>query len=621
MRSHCDWFIHRAASIWKASPAKSFLILSPHGLPETQLASLLKSATEAEFVMPSQHANARPVVLNLSPDTTRSSRHFVKRVGTMMAKACSIDYTHSSDDDPSDALLDIVETALDQGVHLILVIERFHAFVDIVDDDLLSTLSTLRTLEHNRRVTTIAITPISYAQMRRQMSPTSAFVNSSYGDNHDRAVPEPVTREEFTAFAVARGILGPEAQRLFQIAGGPDLFAEKMIEAKRDGASDLVGATLALLGDHVQTFIEKSFPEVLAEDGKLLERLGLGTLSPLDHDLFQSNPLKAFIIKERTGGQGIIASTPLLSRWALKRGQSDWRAFEQALAAFRVEGAVAAWAYVAELKPSQPRLKCFTDTLQLLAVLDGGIDSAMLSVDWDLAGRLAKAVCVNNGTPSHIKAWADGVVADVAIVTSSFKKGEMTRLDKLTVRAHDPNVEKLLLGAITAFVEKTKRLSSPTTVVKALATIPEAILQSIAAARCSIDFTSVRELGSTTPFQNFFAGPGEFIVPYPGKKLDLTALLVIVPSLLAESETETILSDKAYIIKLQSKLVTQVRNVVAHTSATFEKKDALYLTEVTEQLLQAWQQTMNAATTQWSSWDNGPTHANLNNLLYGDYET
>lgn len=93
MRTHCDWFAQRADPIWKASPGKSFLILSPHGLPETQLASLLKKVIETSFVMPNQHSNARPVVLSLSPDTTRSSRHFVKRVGAHMAKACSITYS------------------------------------------------------------------------------------------------------------------------------------------------------------------------------------------------------------------------------------------------------------------------------------------------------------------------------------------------------------------------------------------------------------------------------------------------------------------------------------------------------------------------------------------------
>lgn len=620
MRSHCDWFTRRAASIWKASPAKSFLILSPHGLPETSLASLLKAATEAEFVMPSQHANARPLVLKLSPDTTKSSRHFVRRVGAMMAKAGSVAYEQSSMDDPSDALLDIVETALDQGFHLVLIIERFHAFVDILDDDLLSTLSMLRTLEHDGRVTTIAISPISYAQMRRQMPPTSAFVNSSYGDNHDRAVPEPFTREEFVTFAVARGMDGPDAQRLFQLAGGPDIFAEKLIEAKRDGASDLLGATLALLGDHVHAFLKKSFPEVLAEDGELLGRLGLGNLSAVDHDVLNGNPVKAFLVKDRVGGQGVVASTPLLSRWALKQGQTDWRVYEQALAAFRTGDTVAAGAYVADLKPSHLRLVCFRDTLQLLAVLDGNVDSAMLSVDWDRAGKLAKAVCANNSTPSHIKLWAGKVSADVETVMSSFKKGEMARLDKLTVRAHEPNVERLLLGALAAYIDKAKRLQSPSTVVKALATVPEAIMQSIAAARCGINFAAIPELDPATPFQTYFAGPGNFVAPQPGKKLDLTALLVIVPSFLASSEPRTVLSDREYVLSLQSKLVTQVRNVVAHTSATFEKKDADYLTGVSEQLLAAWRMGSDAGGAPWSSSDNRPTHASLSHLLYGDDE-
>jgi hypothetical protein len=47
------------------------------------------------------------------------------------------------------------------------------------------------------------------------------FVNSAYGDNHDRAIMKPLTREDFVEAAVSRGLNSSVANKLYAIGGVP----------------------------------------------------------------------------------------------------------------------------------------------------------------------------------------------------------------------------------------------------------------------------------------------------------------------------------------------------------------------------------------------------------------
>lgn len=618
MRSNCDWFTERATSTWKASPGRSFLVLSPHGISEPRLADLLKRAMEMAFVVPTQFPDARPVILRISPDTTSSSRHFVKRIGQLLGKACAVTLNPEGLDDPSDYLLELIELALERGVYPILIIERFHAFVDIVDDHLLSTLSTLRSLEHEFQITTIAISPISYAQMRKQMAPTSAFVSSSYGDNHDRAVPTPLSKDDFVASAMLRGLEKGDAHKLHQFGGGPDLFYERLIEAKLRGGDDIIGATLASLGDHVSTFMTRSFSEIMDGPGEILSRLGLGALTMADRSLLQSNALKAFLVKETDTGP--VASTPILARWAIINGQPEWKAYElsmEALQAMEYERAVA---FLAGRSHSHPRLKSFANVVNLLDTLGKGVDNGMLSVDWDRVGPNASLVAESEYLPSSVRDWARQLETYSKMIAAAFHKGERVQLDKLTVLAGDPRHENLLIFLVSAFIEKARRLTSPTAKVKALATVPEAIMQAIAAARCNIIYTSAPELDRSLPYAEFFAGPGEFRVPNAGTKLDLTALLVIVSAAIRDKFPDSVLSDRKKVAKIQSKLVQCVRNPYAHTEAVYNEQDAKYLIEVSDELLTAWKAGALAQDTANPLSDAAPKANDLIGLLYGDFE-
>ncbi|WP_160320279.1 hypothetical protein, partial [Rhizobium ecuadorense] len=107
-----------------------------------------------------------------------------------------------------DWIENIVAATQSDGSHPVLIINRFHSFAAIADDNLLSVLSTLRQLEHDGNLTTIAISPITYQALRRELAEKGQFpfVNSAYGDNHDETVMPPLTRNEFVAAATRAGL-------------------------------------------------------------------------------------------------------------------------------------------------------------------------------------------------------------------------------------------------------------------------------------------------------------------------------------------------------------------------------------------------------------------------------
>ena len=234
MRQDHKWFHDRAATTWRASPGRSFLVLLPQGCDEVATSVALADWSRHNLQPPEHCRNHQPAVVRISTDAAGSARQFVRRVRREL-QACAVARRFEVDEDdfPSVELESVIDASYAQGLYPVLCIERFHAFARMGDSELLSVLSALRTLEHSTRVTTLAFSPLSYEQLRRQLHAKGhfPFVNSAYGDNRDQAVMAPLTRAEFLAAANARGIPAATAQRLFSLGGGPDAVYEALIDA------------------------------------------------------------------------------------------------------------------------------------------------------------------------------------------------------------------------------------------------------------------------------------------------------------------------------------------------------------------------------------------------------
>ena len=225
MRTDNSWFASRAETTWKVSPGRSFLLIVPHGSDDLQSARLIATWAMENIRLPQHCQNHRPVIVWITTDEATSSRHFVRKLGRKLSDGVQGGLAFEEEEYPSDELEGIISVANAAGVYPVVLIERFHAFAKVADEHLLSVLSALRTLEHSGQITTLALTPVPYDAIRRQLALEGAFpfVNSAYGDNHERAVMTPISRAEFVAAAVTRGIKQDFANRIFSLAGGPDV--------------------------------------------------------------------------------------------------------------------------------------------------------------------------------------------------------------------------------------------------------------------------------------------------------------------------------------------------------------------------------------------------------------
>jgi hypothetical protein len=200
-----------------------------------------------------------------------------------MRKLCNEIYNQTKekseiklDDYPSNVLEALIEEADKKGIYPILIIERFHAFVRIADDHLLSVLSALRTHENNKMITTIALSPIDYDTIRRRMPPDLPFVNSVYGDNHDVAIMTPLPRSDFINAAISRGLSSATAHKLYNIGGGPDAVYRALIDVACESVSDIIEGCLMRLRETIIRFFEYSLGERSYDRDELLRRLALG---------------------------------------------------------------------------------------------------------------------------------------------------------------------------------------------------------------------------------------------------------------------------------------------------------------------------------------------------------
>ena len=131
MRRDYAWFEKRATTIWQAMPGRSFLLVVPFGSDEAATATAVARWTELNFPLPPFCRNHRPIVIRITSDGVTSSAHFVRKLCGDMSKQIKDEFDVELDSYPSEVLEEIHA----KGVYPIVVIERFHTFARIADDD------------------------------------------------------------------------------------------------------------------------------------------------------------------------------------------------------------------------------------------------------------------------------------------------------------------------------------------------------------------------------------------------------------------------------------------------------------------------------------------------------
>ena len=297
IRNNFSWFQDRARMVWESDPGKSLLVIVPKGCNENTTSKNIEKYVENNFVLQPGDEGFVHKVFKITADTNESSDHFVNNVIRLFEKCLG---KHSSAHD-EEYLSDKIEAAIDelnnQNIHPILLVNRFHSFASIQDKALTSTLGKLREMEHDKKLTSIIISPINYDVLRREMaanpSDESPFINSPYGDNHEKIIIEPITKDDFISYATGRGINQSDADFLYSIGGGPDTVYEKLVQNKKLGIENLV----PVCAKECASVFEKFFKNCeLNNKNDLLRRLAQNSLNNTDSAYLASIDLKNFII-------------------------------------------------------------------------------------------------------------------------------------------------------------------------------------------------------------------------------------------------------------------------------------------------------------------------------------
>ena len=322
VRRDYTWFEKRASTIWSAEPGRSFLLVVPHGCNETETARAVATWTSNNFRLPPSCRNHRPTVVRIMPDAVPSTAQFVRKFGREVAKQAQGDFEIQEGDYPTETLEILVEEAHDKGMYPIFVIERFHSFAELPMTTFSRCYQPCELVEHAKMVTTLAISPIGYDTMRRRMASDLPFVNSAYGDNHDRAIMKPLTREDFVEAAVSRGLNSSVANKLYAIGGGPDVIYQTLIDVATEGHSDLVEQCARRLDQCLVQFLDYTLAEPGYDWDDILGRLALGALRPIEQDYVSGHLLSEFLIK-RTAQCRIH----LLKRHSKQGYTPNWKAY------------------------------------------------------------------------------------------------------------------------------------------------------------------------------------------------------------------------------------------------------------------------------------------------------
>lgn len=583
MRKDSEWFAERIRTAWAVRSGRSFLLLVPAGCDmDAAAASVLNWCLQHADLMPGSD-NLRPAIISLTVDNVSSTRHFVHRLGKELAKLDPNVLDGLDDDFPADRLMELVENAHAHGLYPLIIINRFHAFARIADEHLLSVLSTMRTLENDGLLTTLALSPLRYQALRRILSRAGhyPFVNSAYGDNHDLASLRPLSRDEFVEAATEAGIPSSEAYKLHRLAGGPDEVFRALLECGREGTQGIIDRAADRLGDRLEKFFDHAIDPELPDRDEIRVRLATGQLQPCHEDFLENAESAAFLVRRAPSG-GLVAASPVLSNLLLRGREGQWRRYGAVLEHLQAWDFAAADELASSLGARSPRLEVFVGLVKMLRAIYAENAVGLLGMDWDTIGRTGKHLLKTSANLGAHEDWVRQAVRWSGEVASARDAalGSDVRLDVLIRGVASRDIQLLFLFIATTFLEKAARSPSPARRVRDAAVIPESILQALAFSH-GINVRSAPETLPEADYQAFFGRKEVFQPPMPREPIAMGHLLVIVPALLVrnwtDSETPPRIADPKVIVPLHERLVTRMRNAAAHTYSDVSHKDADFL--------------------------------------------
>ena len=336
IRRNFSWFHNRAKVVWENNPGQSLLVIVPNGCDENLATNQIEKYVQDNFNLCAEDGAFEHKIFKITPDSVESSEHFVNNIVRAFEKCLG----KPSEAHGEEYLSNKIETAVDelnnQNIHPILLIKRFISFARIQDKALTSTLGKLREMEHDKKLTSIIISPINYHVLRQKMAndPRGVlpFINSPYGDNHEKIIIEPIVKEDFISFAVERGIDLVDAESLYSIGGGLDLVYENLVKNQDLGQEALMSTCV----NECHKIFERFFADCeLSNRVGLLNRLAQNVLTNNDIAYLNSTDLTNFIIhlEDQLGYQisSPIMKDTILTKILLNNSDVPLHVFDMAI--------------------------------------------------------------------------------------------------------------------------------------------------------------------------------------------------------------------------------------------------------------------------------------------------
>lgn len=587
MRNACPWFSSRAVQAWKVLPGRSFMVLSPPGCNEIRAAGLVRDWCMEAMRPPVPFVGHTVIPISVTSDSVATSSQFAAAVVRSIRRG-GVDLTTWEDPGyPSDTVLEIVEHCLMLGHYPVLFIERFHAFAQLADGGMTSVLSRMRSLEVSGRLTTVAFSSMTYESIRRRMDGSLAFLNSVYGDSHDLAVLDPISRQEFVSSATHRGVPEAKAQASFRLGGGPDVVFDEILSALCI-THDLEAGSVSLAGraQILDSFIGKLFDFEGADS--VLDRLVLGGLN--DHEIAHLRSLAAskFLLGVEASGR-VCCSGPVLARWLVSRNCSGLSQHFRCLELLKDFQPDQAAALVRNISSFGSGGVLFRMLVQLHAALQIQADRQFFGIDW-LAVRDSIHECGRDrvGLSTETVEWLSQISVWAGIACDLRSRGRL-QVDLICSKASCPVHRQMVLFMVANLIASAERRCGVAEVAMMIK-VPEIILQCIGVGFCGIDFNDWRLDRDDVEFEDYYFGIDVFRLPLNGSKLTLLPLTVIVPSMLVACGYDGCgaLVSRDSLRAKQGRLVDWIRNPSSHTIVELNDRDKVFLIGACKEWLQSW---------------------------------
>jgi hypothetical protein len=292
-RSH-SWFPRSAEPIWSAHPARSLLCIVPTGCGNGGFASFAERWIIENFQSPREQTNSSILLLPIVPDQSTSASRLIERLRRSAERQLGHKLPRDIDGDPISAFEDLVLDIHSYNIHPIMLIDRFQSFARMANDEIIALLSQMRTFEQNLQLTTIAISSISYNLIRQALPADLAFVNSSYGDNHDHIIMPPLSLSEFSEDCTWDQ---STRRKLFEMGGGPDCVYQTVLDEAHKGLDGLKDRCVARVSTTVLQFLRELDPQntTILET---LEQIRQNKFSLPKISYLRANPLFSYVVKE-----------------------------------------------------------------------------------------------------------------------------------------------------------------------------------------------------------------------------------------------------------------------------------------------------------------------------------